>query len=337
MTTCPFFGKCGGCKFDIASPDYRRQKSELLKDLPAHDAPLWLDENNDGRACHAVAKRRRADFSFTDGRIGFFAHRSRDIVPVDACPLLSPALNRTLNQLRKIPLPGSGGILVTECANGTDINITAAAKYYPAGFAAACAATDAIRVTWNDKVVLGREQPFIEFAGIRADYPPNAFLQPSVAGETALRELIGAGLSLNGRQPTGLKTADLFCGLGAFALPFGADGYDNFAPGIQSLRAAGGNALLRDLLKNPLSARELARYRRIILDPPRIGAMAQCRKIARTENCRLCYVSCNPATFLRDAKILGSGGLRLTKLTPVDQFMGSGHWELVGIFSFPAC
>jgi len=358
MNTCPFFGKCGGCAFDATAVDYREHKLSLLNHIPITQAPVWIHPGT----------RRRADFSVNDGKFGFFAGRTNDIVPVRACPMLTPALNGIIPAVAALPFTGSANILMTECANGIDVNITSRVPYYSPAFthAAASLPSAVIRATWNGKDIFKRANPpqeilrfigdpgapFVEFVGQRVEFPAGAFLQPSVSGENVLRELIAAGTTLRqGSRPIACvtsalgpsgygrqvdahgKIADLFCGLGAFTLPFGAVGFDNFAPGIDALNAAGGHATTRDLFKKPLTARELARYDAIIMDPPRAGAESQCKQIARAGNVRhIAYVSCNAETFMRDAKILESGGYRLTQLTPVDQFVGTAHWELVGIF-----
>ncbi|MCL2338725.1 MAG: hypothetical protein FWC51_02095 [Proteobacteria bacterium] len=344
MNTCPFFGKCGGCGFDVAAANYRDIKLSVLKHIPTTQPPVWINPGT----------RRRADFSVNGGKFGFFAGHSNDIVPVCECPILTPALNKTLPAVAALPWVGSAGVLMTECANGIDINITSRVPYYSPDFARAAAALPVavIRATWNGKDIFRRMQPFIEFANARVPFPAGAFLQPSVAGENALRELIGDSIaptqeSLSDKSPSDSippptklgagKVLDLFCGLGAFTLPFGATGFDNFAPGIDALNDAARTphlrATVRDLFKRPLSARELTKYNAVIMDPPRAGAESQCREIATTQNIRkVAYVSCSPETFMRDAKVLESGGYQLTTLTPVDQFAGSTHWELVGIF-----
>ena len=78
---------------------------------------------------------------------------------------------------------------------------------------------------------------------------------------------------------------------------------------------------------------ELTMHDAVVFDPPRAGAEAQARRLALSKVPTVVGVSCNPATFARDAAILINGGYRLTKVTPVDQFRHSAHVELVGLFT----
>ncbi len=88
----------------------------------------------------------------------------------------------------------------------------------------------------------------------------------------------------------------------------------------------------RDLFTRPLAAAELAHFAAVVLDPPRAGARAQVAALADCGVPMVIYVSCNPATFARDARLLENGGYRLERVTPVDQFLWSPHLELVAAF-----
>jgi 23S rRNA (uracil1939-C5)-methyltransferase len=89
----------------------------------------------------------------------------------------------------------------------------------------------------------------------------------------------------------------------------------------------------RDLYRRPLDRGELKRFDTVILDPPRAGAEEQVAELARSRVGRIAYVSCNPATFSRDAKMLVEGGYRLEWIDPVGQFRWSTHVELAACFS----
>jgi 23S rRNA (uracil1939-C5)-methyltransferase len=92
-------------------------------------------------------------------------------------------------------------------------------------------------------------------------------------------------------------------------------------------------AAQRDLVRQPMAAAEFRRIETIVFDPPRAGAAAQAEEIAQTDAARVVAVSCNPMTFARDALTLTEGGYTLERITPVDQFVWSGHVELVAVFS----
>jgi len=89
----------------------------------------------------------------------------------------------------------------------------------------------------------------------------------------------------------------------------------------------------RDLFCRPLTPVELARFDTVVLDPPRPGAQAQAQALAQSQVARVLYVSCNPASFARDARILCNGGYRLTRVVPLDQFLWSPHVELFALFT----
>jgi 23S rRNA (uracil1939-C5)-methyltransferase len=138
--------------------------------------------------------------------------------------------------------------------------------------------------------------------------------------------------------------ADLFCGVGPFALRLAewarVGAFDSNAAAITALKQAAGatgglkpvDAERRDLFHRPLIAEELKRYDAVVFDPPRQGAEAQARELAKSAVPVVIAVSCNPSTFARDARILAGGGYRLTAVTPIDQFRYSAHVEIVARF-----
>ena len=89
----------------------------------------------------------------------------------------------------------------------------------------------------------------------------------------------------------------------------------------------------RDLYRRPLDANELEGFDAVVLDPPRAGAEQQVIALAESHVRRIAYVSCNPATFARDAKLLVEGGCELEWVRPVGQFRWSTHVELAAAFS----
>lgn len=305
MKTCPFFGKCGGCKYDFAAADYRPTKAGVLRGMGVTGGPIWV----------APGERRRAEFCFAGGMFGFFAPGSKDIVPITHCPGVVDGINAVLPDIAALPMAGAGGALVTQCDNGIDLAITSDVSYFPADFKKAVEKLPLVRVTWNGSVVIERAVPTVTFGDRVVPYPAGAFLQPGVSGADALRDLVVS------RAAGAKKVADLFCGLGNFTFALNADGYDVVGTGTR-----------RDLFRHPLMACHLRHYDCVVLDPPRSGAMAQCRELSRSNVARVIYVSCNPITFMRDRKILEHGGYRKVEMIPVDQFVGSAHWEIFAVF-----
>ena len=170
----------------------------------------------------------------------------------------------------------------------------------------------------------------------RVTLPPGSFLQATAAGEQTLARLVEDHIG------DAKLVADLFCGVGPFALRLAERArimaFDADAGAIAALKQATNmtsglkpiEAETRDLFRRPLVAQELKRVDALVFDPPRQGAEAQARELAKSAVAIVVAVSCNPATFARDARLLVDGGYRLKSVTPVDQFRHSAHVEIVG-------
>ncbi len=93
------------------------------------------------------------------------------------------------------------------------------------------------------------------------------------------------------------------------------------------------DARVRDLALEPLSVKELEGVDLVVLDPPRSGAKAQMERLADSMVPTVCSISCNPATFARDAAILIEGGYRIDgPIVAVDQFKWTAHLEVAAVF-----
>jgi 23S rRNA (uracil1939-C5)-methyltransferase len=187
-------------------------------------------------------------------------------------------------------------------------------------------------------MVAQRTKPMLRIGRTELMLPPGAFLQATAAGEAILARMVATHCA-------GARTvADLFCGVGPFALRLAErariTAADNDEAAIAALqRAATGaqglkpiEALGRDLFRRPFVPVELKRFDAVVFDPPRQGAEAQAHALAGSAVATVVAVSCNPGTFARDARILIDGGYRLVRVTPVDQFLYSAHVELVACF-----
>lgn len=306
MKTCPLFSVCGGCRYDFTAPDYRDRKLKLIHDWELSFESFWTD----GGA------RRRADFAFAPGRFGFFQAGTKNIVPVQHCPNVVSKINVILPQIALLPFGGAGSALITACENGIDLAVTSNVPYFSREFKIAVEKLGLVRTTWNGAIVYQNAVPRVRFGDIIVDYPVGAFLQPTVASESAMRAFVL-------KNASGAKhIADLFCGIGNFTYALNADGFDIMGPFNN-----------RDLFKNPLSAKMLNNYDLIVMDPPRAGADAQCREIARSDVKRVIYVSCNPGTLRRDTETLVRAGYTIRDIAAFDQFVGSPHWELAVVFA----
>ena len=179
-TKCPWFEKCGGCKFDFTADDYRDKKASEIKDIKTTQPPVWMTAGN----------RRRADFCFSDNQFGFYERGTKNIIPIENCPNLLTEINDILPLISKLPWCGSGSCLITKCENGIDIAINSTVPYFTHEFRDAAQKIPAIRITWNDKIIKQSEQPIIKFENMEIEYPTGAFLQPSINGADTLRDLV---------------------------------------------------------------------------------------------------------------------------------------------------
>jgi 23S rRNA (uracil1939-C5)-methyltransferase len=293
--------------------------------------------------------RRRAVFkirSMSDGlHIGFHAARSHTVIDMHQCEVLTPALFTLVGNLRGKLEPQFGAgeaaeLHVTETGTGFDAAFHWSRNLTPAlagELTRALSGLGIARLLLNKDVVFETASPTVPFAGIPVKLPPLAFLQSTAQGEAALQDRV---LKIVGKAKS---VADLFAGVGTFTLPLAkkarVHAVEQDTAALIALAAAAKAPNLkpvttevRDLFKLPLTAAELKPYDAIVLDPPRAGAQAQARILAKSKIPVLAYVSCDPASFARDAALLIAGGYALGPITPIDQFLWSSHIELVAGF-----
>jgi 23S rRNA (uracil1939-C5)-methyltransferase len=344
---CRYFGVCGGCALQHWNKEsYRAWKRGLVVAALAHEeieAPVGelIDAHGEGRR-RIVLHARRTREGMT---VGFMAHRSHTVVAIERCPVLAPALARAFAIAEHIGAELAAGekpldLHFTAAEGGLDVDLRGSGPLDAAArssLARIAAEERLARLTRHGEVVAQLAEPVLRIGRARVALPPGAFLQATEAGENALAAVVGEAAKRASR------IADLFCGVGPFALRLAenarvlaADG-DEAAVGalVRAAKAPGLKPIeadCRDLFRRPLAAAELKNFDAVVLDPPRQGAEAQARALTRGAVPRLIYVSCNAASFARDARILCEGGYRLARVTPVDQFRYSAHVELVGVF-----
>jgi 23S rRNA (uracil1939-C5)-methyltransferase len=346
---CPHFGVCGGCAIQHWQAErYRAWKRDIVVETLAQaKLACAVDPLVDA---HGLGRRRitlHARISSHDVlKVGFAAAGSHDIIPVDRCPILDPGLSGALEAAWALAEPLMTArkpldIQVTATDNGLDVDVRGSGPV-PAKMIAALSRTAEqhrlARLTRHGELVLMRTPPTIAIGAARVTLPPGSFLQATVAGEEALAALV------TGHCGRAKHIADLFCGVGPFALRLAAksriSAFDSDAGAVTALQkaamAASGlkpiKAEARDLFRRPLVPQELRDYDVVVFDPPRQGAQAQAQQLAASKVPVVVAVSCSAATFARDARILTEGGYTIERVTPVDQFRHTPHVELVGRF-----
>ncbi len=356
--TCRHFGVCGGCAVQHwAAPAYRAWKRDLVVTALrnagiASQVDDIVDAHGEGRrraTFHARCGAQPGTSAGTDTglTVGFAARLSHHIVPIDRCPILAPGLDGALAAARAIAeaLQRQGkplDIQTTATEGGLDVDMRGSGPLSPQQSVALARLAEThrlARLTRHGEIVARRTAPVVEMGRAAVTLPPGVFLQATTAGEAALARLVDAHA---GRAR---RAADLFCGVGPFALRLAermqVTAADSDEASIRALGQAFGSTPglkpitveRRDLFRRPLIAQELARIEVAVFDPPRQGAEAQARALAASRVPVVVAVSCNAATFARDARILVDGGYRLTAVTPVDQFRYSAHVEIVARFA----
>jgi 23S rRNA (uracil1939-C5)-methyltransferase len=354
---CPHFGSCGGCALQHLAPDaYARSKEQQVAAAlrqhgldPAVMAPLRRV---------APGTRRRARFAIERPRsakaaplVGFSARASHRVVDMRVCAVLHPALVALVPRLRAMapllwPLGASGAATATLSDAGLDVLLDLAAAPGLAALetlADLAAAADLARLAWRapgdatPTPAAVRRPPRALLSGVPVDLPFDAFLQASIEAEAALVGDVLAGIG------PAARVADLYAGLGTFTFALAeraaVHAVEGARPAAAALAAAAARAGLsrvtsehRDLDARPLTAQELTSFDAVVFDPPRAGARAQSAALAAAQVPRVVAVSCNPASFARDARLLVDGGYRLLRVEPIDQFVWSPHVELVAWF-----
>lgn len=343
---CRHFPDCGGCQFqhlddesyagfvqDRIAAALEGQGVRLPEFAPVHLSP--------------PKTRRRASLSAQRiGKrvlLGFKQERSHRIEDMRECHILRPELFALVAPLRELLaelLRDKGGATVkmSLADQGVDLLIEGVAADTLASAEAMTVFAERhrlARLSLDDG--LGpqtRWEPApvtVKLGGAVVSLPPDAFLQATEDGEAALMRAVQHAVA-------GAKvTADLFAGLGTFTLNLGGKVYAAEASrdAVLALKSARPTLFVehRDLYRRPLTTTELDRFDAVVLDPPRAGAEAQAQQLAASTVPRIAYVSCNPASFARDARLLVAGGYRLERVTPVGQFRWSTHVELCGAFA----
>ena len=346
---CRHFTVCGGCAIQHWRDEgYRAWKRGIVVDTLrqagiACDVDALEDGHGRGRR-RIVVHARKSQRGVL--RVGFAAAGSREIVPIDRCPILVPELDGALAAAEAIAetLAASNkplDIQFTATSNGLDVDVRGSGRVdarATAALARLAAQHRLARLTRHGEILAQLKPPVVGIGPSQVALPPGSFLQATQSGEETLAAHV---VALCARSK---GVADLFCGVGPFALRLAqaarVDAYDTEAGAIDALRKAAQatkglkpvRAETRDLFRRPLLPIELNAFDAVVFDPPRQGAHAQVQQLARSRVPLVVAVSCNVSTFARDAKVLIEGGYQIGRVTPVDQFRHTPHVELVAGF-----
>ncbi len=348
---CRHIGRCGGCQLQHwqGAPYLEWKRDQVVQALAkrglagaaVEPAIAAWGEGRRRAAVHATRQNGQV-------RIGFIERGGARLTPIAECPVLAPALEAVvlkLAPLAELVVPQRGEItlqcLLTDA--GVDVAIKGAGRaerLHRAALEQLSAAAESLnlaRLSIDGEPIVEHAKPALRMGRAVVTPPPGAFLQPTVLGEETLARLTLE--ALKGAE----RVIDLFSGIGTFALRvaeqaevLAAESEVEMLMALKKAADGAGGALKqvttlrRDLLRTPLASLEMKKFDGAVIDPPRSGARLQAEQIARAPVRKLAYVSCDPASFARDLKVLVEHGFTVTRITPVDQFRWSPHVELVG-------
>ncbi len=345
---CAHYRACGGCSLQHATDalvvDWKADVARTALAAQGLVAPIRGVQTSPPRSRRrAVLAGRRTKGG---ALVGFHARATDTLFAVTDCHLLSPPLAAVLPALHALTLAGAsrtGEVAFALTATDTGVDIAATGgKPTDAALSAALISgagqPGVARLTWNGEVLALFAPPSLRIAGVPVAPPPGAFLQATAEGEAALVAAVTEALGGAAHGPG--PVVDLFAGLGTFALPLAHQRAVHAVEGDAALTGALATAVrsapglkqvtteTRDLFRNPVPPEDLNRFAAAVIDPPRAGAEVQTRALADSRIATVAMVSCNPATFARDARILVDAGFSIDWIDVVDQFRWSTHVEL---------
>ena len=346
---CPHFKSCGGCALQHASDAFLADwKTNVVRNaLAAHELvaefrPIITSPAQSRRRATFAAQRTKKGVM-----IGFHGRASNTIVAIPSCKLLHPDIMAAMPAMETLTKIGASrktviSISITQSTSGSDIAINGAKEADGPMMVELGMLVEKFklsRLSWNGEIVAMREVPVQTFGGVRVTPPVSAFLQATESGQIALTEAVTEAVG------DAKHIIDLFAGCGTFSLPLAGRANVLAVEGEQSLltaldagwRLGKGlrtvSTLKRDLFRNPMLPEDRKKFDAVVIDPPRAGAKNQCEALTDTNIPRIAFVSCNPVTFARDAKIVVKSGYAIDWVQVVDQFRWSSHVELVASFT----
>lgn len=346
---CTHARTCGGCLMQHASDAFVAEwKTTIVRGalagqgLEAELRPIVTSPARSRRRATLAARRTKGGVL-----MGFHARASDVLVAVPNCQLLHPDLIAAFPALEAIVRLGGSrttelDLAITRTTSGPDVAVSGG-KEADATLRMDLARLTEVhglsRLTWNGETVALRAMPTLRLGRATVPLPVGAFLQATVEGEAALLSSVTEAVG------SARRITDLFAGIGTFALPLAEKAEVHAVEGVSAMIAALDKGFrmaeglkrvtheVRDLYRRPLEPDEFKGVEAVVIDPPRAGAEAQSHTLAKSKVPVIAAVSCNPATFARDARILIAGGYKLNWVQVVDQFRWSPHVELAAQFT----
>jgi 23S rRNA (uracil1939-C5)-methyltransferase len=356
---CPVFGACGGCQWQhLSYPEQGTWKERIFGEMLQRRCGVAAEVLRPLRAAPAEwGYRSRVQFKCRQTPqgfvLGFYRAGSHYVIDLDHCPITDPRINRIMQQLRPHLAASPFAALVPQLDLSVDDHGSVRGVLHFLGDDLQ-QATDYLRPVAEEggfalflqtgrkdtlRHVAGAEDLFVEAGDppLALAYGPGGFAQVNLEQNRALvAEVVAA---VQGIQADNIL--DLFCGMGNFSLPLAAGGarvlgVEDYAPAIAKARQnAQRHGLNRARFVVGPAQGAAARFQQdgpfdlVLLDPPRAGAAEVMKDLVLARPPQVLYVSCDPATLVRDLSVLLKGGYRLVWSRPFDLFPQTYHVESV--------
>jgi 23S rRNA (uracil1939-C5)-methyltransferase len=374
---CRVFGICGGCQLQhLSYPAQLRWKRDVIHETMHRIGGIEADVRETIGMRDPRAYRNKMSLVVDRGNeppaLGFYRQRSHDVVPIDGCPVVTPALEALLCRLNELrgeePVAemlrearhlvarastASGESVLTITTERRSARAARAAPYLLLELPGLAGITNSFDLA-NENAILGRRHRVLGGRGeieeaigaVRYSISPGSFFQVNVE----IIEHIFAAMVPWLQTPR--RIVDLYCGVGTFALFFAKHGWKVY--GVEenagAIAEANGNAArnelqhlvrfwtgrVEQLTSSPAFRNALRNSGVLFLDPPRRGCdEITLGAIAQARIPAIWYLSCDPATLARDSKFLVAKGYRLGALQPFDMFPQTGHVETLAQLELP--
>ncbi len=342
---CPHYGRCGGCHFQhIAYSAQLEFKTDVVRDQLSRVGRFETPPVEMALASPAEWEyRNSASFSPTeDGRLGYWSHSEEQVIPIDECYLLQPALQDLYRDL-DLELPGLRRLTLRVDAYGDLLVLFETEDVEPPSLEADFPVSAAILLPTGEGANLIGDNTLTErCAGREWQVSAGSFFQVNPPAAEHLVRLVNDLAGLSGSE----AVLELYCGVGLFTV--GLSAASNRVVGIEASPDAVADAAVNldetenvELYQGPveeiLPALIDQPFDVVVLDPPRGGVEpAVVDALVEIRPRRVVYVSCDPATFARDARRLARSGYRLRKVQPVDMFPQTFHVETASLLELDA-
>lgn len=354
--SCKLYGKCGGCQMQHISLDLQReakqtalfQRLQKLQSEPIDFQPMIIGNDK--------AYRRRAKLSIAIQNqqlvMGFRLQNSNQIIPLAQCEVLVEPLSNLLPKLQNLVANWQnkkklGHIELVQADNTTALflrhlgQLSIQDRENLLHFAEQNTLSVFLMCEENQLEHLCGELPYYEIQGLKLHFSIRDFIQVNgILNEKMVEK------ALEWLEPSNDdRVLDLFCGMGNFTLPIAKTaksvvGIEGVEPMVEQARLNAAASGLKNVefyqtnLDEPFADKPWAKapFDKVLLDPARNGALFCLDHLAALNPERIVYVSCNPATLVRDAEKLLQFGYRLEKVAMIDMFPHTGHLESISLF-----